>query len=706
MSWPELSALQDSRLAVYEDRFDAELACGAHQNVVGELEVLVETEPLRERLCGQLMIAAYRCGRQVDALAVYRATRAALIEQLGVEPCRELQELERAILNHSPDLTLPAQAAPVVIAVADPADVPGNEAPLVERRWVSVLLVAANLDPRVYGSDVEEFADAHTSTADTIRAEAERFDGTVISGIGSTWWVVFGVRSAKEDDAERAVRAAVAIRNRCHETWPSPRFAVTTGDALVTHRPDAPPAVTGTVMRQSWNLVTTASANDVRVCEVTRRASEGTVVCSVSDDPSTGCLVEAIRARPVQRVAAPFVERDRELDLLRGLLGNVVRHRRPHLMTVLGEPGLGKTRLLAELARAAEDSVQCLVGRASAFAENITQAALSDIIVEYAGIGEKNTVVDIGRKLAGVVSRLMGDGETATWMLSHLRRLVLGGHGDVADAFAACRTVLEEIAVVRPLVLVFEDLHQADDTLLDFVGELAERAAKVPLFVVVTARPELLERRPDWGRGRRGATATTLDRLSDAATSRLLGHLVETHGMSVSPGGELVASVGGNPLFATEYARMLRDDGSAVRPPQSVRGVIAARLDTLTPAAKAVLQDAALFGDVVWADAVAAVGERNAEEVARLLEHLEARDFLRFSPRARTASEIRYTFGHALVRDVAYGQMARSVRTRKHRLAAEWIERSLGGDSDLLARHRDALTATRAPRTVPSTGRA
>nr|WP_285742504.1 BTAD domain-containing putative transcriptional regulator [Lentzea sp. NBRC 105346] len=669
VGWPELSALQDSKLAVYEDCFDAELARGGHQNVVGELEVLVETEPLRERLCAQLMRALYRCGRQVDALAVYRATRAALIEQLGVEPCRELQELERAILNHSPDLALRLEEssgeAPVA---ADPEPVESTVdvlVPVVERRWVSVLLVTSHLDSRER-DDVEQVDQVHTGMADAVRAEVDRFGGMLVSGIGSTWWALFGVPSTREDDAERAVRAAVAIRDAFEADWPAPRCAVTTGEVLVTYHGDEPPSATGPVTRECWALGTTASPFDVRVCDVTRRASERAVMCSVPDDPASGWVVEAIRPRPVPRVTAPFVERERELDLLRGLLGNVLRYRRPHLVTVLGEPGMGKSRLLAELARVSGDGVRCLTGRAPAFGGG---SALAEVVAAYAGVRDSDSPSTVDRRLADAVDRLMG--ASGAWVLDELRALL----GPAADCEPmALRRFLEAVALERPLIVVVEDLHWASEAVLDFVGDLAERVVPVPMLVVATARPELLDRRPRWGGGTREATVTTLDRLSDDATLRLLGHLVETHGLIASPCRELVSSVGGNPLFATEYVRMLRDGGSGVgvHPPHSVRGVIAARLDTLPAVTKSVLQDAAVFGEAVSADAVAAVSDVDSAEVERQLEHLERWDFLRRSPHGWHRTQTRYRFGHMLVRDVAYGQLPRAVRAHKERLAERW----------------------------------
>jgi predicted ATPase len=292
--------------------------------------------------------------------------------------------------------------------------------------------------------------------------------------------------------------------------------------------------------------------------------------------------------------------------------------------------------------------------------------------------------------------------------------------------------------------LVVEDLHRADDTLLDFVEGVTEKSGPVPLFVIVTARAELLERRPDWGGGKLRATTITLDPLPDAAIMNLLGAVCAARGkrgrlfnapetyaavlekeMTSAFRGALFARIGGNPLFAQEYARVLgsgartasaaavaaesataesssaagrvggagRYDGVDVSRllPQRVYSVIASRLDALPAGAKAVLHDAAVLGDPIWAGAVAAVGLRRRSEVIPWLEYLEFREFFQRSRRNPSTSETGYSFQHVVVRDVAYSQIPRSVRVRKHQLAAAWIENLPGDHADLLARHRAAI---------------
>src|SRR5205807_6658539 len=246
----------------------------------------------------------------------------------------------------------------------------------------------------------------------------------------------------------------------------------------------------------------------------------------------------------------------------------------------------------------------------------------------------------------------------------------------------------------RPLVLVFEDLHWADDGLLDFVDHLVEWSANVPMLVVCTARPELLERRAGWGGGKLNATTLSISALSDEDTSRLLGALLERPLLEAKQQQALLARAGGNPLYAEQFAHMLLERGSVddLTLPESVQGIIAARLDRLPADEKALLQDAAVHGKVFWSGAL--VDGREVEDAVRSLHGLERKGFVQRARRSSVGSENEYAFLHLLVRDVAYGQIPRADRAAKHLQAARWIE-SLGRHEDhaeMLAHHyRSAL---------------
>jgi tetratricopeptide (TPR) repeat protein len=273
------------------------------------------------------------------------------------------------------------------------------------------------------------------------------------------------------------------------------------------------------------------------------------------------------------------------------------------------------------------------------------------------------------------------------------------------EAFSAWRRMLEAMAEQRPLVLVFEDLHWADDGVLDFVDYLADWVATEPMLIVATARPELLDRRPGWGGGKRNTSTVSIPALSPEETARLLGSLLDQTLLPAEVQTQVLARAEGNPLYAEQYVRMLQDRGFLVRGaggwqleqrgelplPETVQGMIAARLDALPPEQKELVQDAAVVGKVFWPAAIAAIGARSPHGLEEPLHALERKEFIRRDRRSAVAGETQYVFLHLLVRDVAYGQIPRARRVDMHRRAAEWIE-SLAPDrsedrAEMLAHH-------------------
>jgi DNA-binding SARP family transcriptional activator/class 3 adenylate cyclase len=762
IAWPELIGIEELQLAAVEARIEADLALGRHRELIAELEALVRLHPLREHLHGQLMLALYRSGRQADALAAYRAARRTLVNELGIEPSVGLQRLEQAILAQDPALELLAPAAtrrPDTEEGDRPADLdaPGTaphqaggargrsaagDGNSVERKLVSVLFAEVD-EPAGEGAerDPEDVSTMLNRRLQRVRAEVESFGGTVEHVVGGITMATFGVPQTREDDPERAVRAALAIRDAFHGDGVEVRIAVTTGEALVT----AGTGVAGDPVATCARLQQAAPPGGVLVSEATGRTTER----SISYGPAS-LLSLAGRARPMAVWSAleprnrtgldalaagpvPLVGRDAELGLLLEAYRRTRQERQPRLVTLLGPPGIGKTRLVAELGRALDadsDLVTWRQGRSPPYGEGITYWALAEIVKAEAGILENDTVDRVERRLTRMVEHALADEPAgARRIADHLRWLV-GEGGDAPvqvrrreEAFAAWRRFLHGLATRRPLVLVLEDLHWADDALLDFLEGLLEpangRAEPVPLLVVATARPELLERRPGWGRARHGVL-TELAPLSEADTGRLLEALLSHHRLPESVGPSLVAAAGGNPLFAEEYVRMLRDRNPLPAPepeptsgdhrqldrigpelplPESVHAIVAARLDTLPVEEKTALQDLAVLGRVGWVGALAAVSSRDPGEVEACLERLHGKEFLYRAGRSTMAAEREYGFRHVLVRDVAYGQIPRAERSQKHRRAAAWLE-SLGPDlvpspvqrgpagrSELLAHH-------------------
>ena len=599
-------------------------------------------------------------------------------------------------------------------------------APTEERKVVSVLFAdLVGFTARAEGLDPEDVRALLAPYHALLREQLERFGGTVEKFIGDAVVALFGAPAAHEDDSERAVRAALAVRDAITDLNTADssrdlhiRVGVTTGEAVIAldARPSAGEGMAaGDVVNTASRLQAAAPVDGVLVDEPTHRTTEdaieyraaGPVRLKGKAEPVAAWVAVAPRARLGVDIAfrggAELVGRGEELDVLLDALARARRERAPQLVTLVGAPGIGKSRLLWELYAALEDSptselVVWKQGRSLPYGQGVSFWALGEIVKAQAGILEGDTAETASEKLARTAARLLPDRPQADWVRSHLEPLVgLGGSGGgpeaQAEAFAAWRRFFEAVAEQRPLVLVFEDVQWADDGLLDFVDHLVEWALGVPLLVVCTARHELLERRSTWGGGKRNAITLSLSPLSDEETALLLENLTGQGLRGDGARGALLAKAGGNPLYAEEYARMLREGGTPAELPlpESVHGVIAARLDTLAPEEKAVLQDASVIGKVFWVGALAAVAglERTAAE-ERLLA-LERREFVRRERRSSVAGETAYVFRHELVREVAYGQLPRAHRAELHRLTAEWIT-SLAADrsediADLLAHH-------------------
>ena len=575
-----------------------------------------------------------------------------------------------------------------------------------------------------------------------LRSEIERFGGTVEKFIGDAVMAVFGAPVAHEDDPERAVRAGLAVRDAIQElNEANPtldlhvRIAVNTGEAVVAldaRSAEGEALVAGDVVNTASRLQAGAPVDGILVGETTFRATERAIEYAEGEpvsakgkaDPIPAWEALGTRARfgvDVQhRGGPPLVGREQELKFLADALERAQRERRPQLLTLVGVPGIGKSRLVWELAQATDADPEQVVfwrqGRSLPYGEGVAFWAVGEMVKAQAAILETDSGEVAEEKLNTTIAELIPDEGTCRWVERHLRVLVgRAGEGvpggDARDeAFAAWRRFFEALAERRPLVLVFEDLHWADDNLLDFVDYLVDWVTDSPLLVIGTARPELFERRPGWGGGKPNAATVSLSPLSGDEIARLLGSLLEQAVMPAETQAALLARAGGNPLYAEEYARMVSERGltpSEGAPlPETVQGIIAARLDALSQEDKALIQDAAVVGKVFWSGALAAMNGLQRWTVEERLHGLERKEFVRRERRSSVATETEYVFRHVLVRDVAYGQVPRALRAEKHRRAAEWIE-SLSTDredrAEMLAHHyAGALEYARAAGQDPS----
>ena len=605
------------------------------------------------------------------------------------------------------------------------APVPARE----ERKVVTVVFadlvgstaLAEQSDPE----DVRSMLGAHHTR---VRADLERFGGTVEKFIGDAVVAVFGAPVAHEDDPERAVRAALAIRDAALEVGVALRVAVNTGEALVTL--DARPnegegMVAGDVINTAARIQSAAPVNGVLVGESTYRATAHVIEYTASEPfeakgkraPVLVWVADAPRSRfgsDVEQVPlAALVGRTREIEAMRGALTRVRQERAPELVTLVGVPGIGKSRIVAELFSIVDDDPDIILwrqGRCLPYGEGISYWALGEMAKSQAGILDSDTAAAAEAKLAEAVAALVSDQSEADWVTGHLKPLVglgseSGAGGDSrGEIFAAWRRFFESLGEQRPTVLVFEDLHWADDGLLDFVDGLVDRATGVPLLVLCSARPELLVRRPGWGGGKANAVTLSLSALSDDETARLIAEHLAQAVLPVEMQQTLLRRADGNPLFAEEYIRMLRDRGllrreggswrldkAEVDVPETVQGIIAARLDALEHDEKAVLQAASVVGKVFWLGSVAAIAGISARDAEERLHALERKEFVRRDRRASVAGETEYAVRHVLVRDVAYGQIPRVRRADLHVRVAQWIE-TLGHDrsedrAEMLAHH-------------------
>jgi class 3 adenylate cyclase len=570
-----------------------------------------------------------------------------------------------------------------------------------ERKVVTVLFAdlvgftsrAEELDPE----DVEAILEPYHAR---LRAELERHGGTVEKFIGDAVMALFGAPVAHEDDPERAVRAALAIRDAAHEDGFEVRIAVNTGEALVSvdARPEAGEKMAaGDVVNTAARLQSAAPVNGILVGETTERATRAVILyrehepVAAKGKAEPVPVWEAVEARSRfgvdvrQHGGAPLVGRARELDVLTGALARARGAREPQLVTVVGVPGIGKSRLVWELFQVVDADPELITwrqGRCLPYGEGVSFWALGEMVKAHAGILETDAPEDVERKLTDA-----GAGH-------HLRPLVglaadVEGGGDRRiAAFAAWREFFERIAEEGPLVLVFEDLHWADEGLLDFVDHLADWARGVPLLIVCSARPELLDRRPGWGGGKLNAQTLALSPLALDDTARLIGELLGQALLPADTQAALLERAGGNPLYAEQYALLYRERGSVeeLSLPETVQGIVAARLDGLAVEAKRLLQDAAVVGKVFWTGALAGGG------LDELLHGLERKEFVRRERRSSVEGEEEYAFRHVLVRDVAYGQIPRADRADRHRAVAAWLESLARPEdhADMLAHHYGA----------------
>lgn len=567
----------------------------------------------------------------------------------------------------------------------------------MERKLATVLFadlvgsteLVASTDPEVVRSRVTAFFDLVSDTLVVHGGTVEKFAGDAVMA-------AFGVPVAHEDDAERAVRAALAIVVAVRDLGLEVRIGVESGEVVADDGDST--FATGRAVNAAARLQQAAAPGDVLIGPVVRGLVRDTVTTEeLGPQPAGGfgAGLEAWRAvsvseqvgRPVT-VSVPFVGREEELELLHNTFGRSVRDRRAHLVTIFGEPGVGKSRLVREFLAGLERAT-VLGGRCLAYGEGVTYWALSEMVKTAAGITDDDSMEAAAEKLRACC------GDEAVADLLGLASGVLdavGGDRAAAEIAWAARTWATELASVQPLVLVVDDLHWAEEEMLDLVEHLAAMRGE-PILLLCLARTELLDHRRDWGGGNVRAAAIELQPLAHHESETLVDALSRGAAEALSPEqrAAVLGTTEGNPLFLEETVRMLLESGGEAAPgiPHTVQAMIAARIDRLAPRTKELLQRAAVAGRTFAAGAVAAL--LDGREISDDLEQLLHQDYLAREQRSAIRGEAAYRFRHGLIRDVAYASLPKASRGTFHRRLAAWLAERGAADElvEIRAYHLD-----------------
>jgi DNA-binding SARP family transcriptional activator/tetratricopeptide (TPR) repeat protein len=681
----EVTALEELRLVAIEERVEADLALG-HGRLVAELEALVAEHPFRERLRGQLMVALYRAGRQAEALAVYRDARRALAEELGIEPGPELRQLEGAILRQDAALDLEPSRETALAAGKPLHPVPGAAAaePWLsgERRMVTVIFVDLAVSHGAGdGADPEAHWRIVARSVDLAAGVLRRHGATVEELVGDVLVGLFGVPIAHEDDALRAVRAAVELRRallafneevvRDRGIQLPIRAGIESGEVVAPTGGSGQATTSGEAVNVAARLQRAAAQDEILVGEGIRRVLRDAAVLEAVEragpDGLGGSvaawrLVDLVPGIPsiTRRFGAPMVGRTAELARLRAAFERAVRQGTAYRFTVLGEAGIGKSRLAREFAGLLGSDVRVLTGHCLAYGEGITFWPLREVLLQAAG----------PRGLDGLAELLAGE-DDGEWIAGQVAVAIGPTHepSSANELFPAVRRLFEALANPRPLVLTFEDLHWAEPTFLDLIEYIANWG-RAPVFLLCLARPELIEERPAWGAGGRNADTLVLEPLASTETQELITDRLAGTVLPPDTLTRIVDIAQGNPLFVEQMVAAFEDEGT-VSLPASVHALLAARLDRLGPAERDLLRCAAVVGMDFSADGLLALLPEQARPfVGQHLRTLERKLLIR---PARSVDQ-GFSFCHALIHLAAYRSMTREDRATLHQRFAEWLE--------------------------------
>ncbi len=674
-----IARLEELRISAREELIEAHLALGRHDQVVSQLEALIREHPFRERPRGQLMLALYRSGRQAQALEAFREARRALVEELAVEPGEMLRELEQAILRQDPSLDWPAapQVTPELEAPA-PAAATGLGGPtergddaaertaLTVRKTVTVLVARLSSDGH---------ADPETTRASLglARDRAEdimtRHGGAFVAGLGGELAWVFGLPLVREDDALRALRSADQLRAALEsdDSDEPPRLTlrigIDTGEVVAESATD----LFGDPVNRAAALAQAALPGDILVGDATRRLAFNAITAEPTFDGTASRVLGFTDRQTLSlRMDTPMVGREDELQHAMAAFTRTRTTQEANLLTVVGEAGIGKSRLVQELGRLLGDEATIVAGRCLSYGEGIAFWPLREALTQAAGEQSRDGIrrlldgADDADVVADIVAAAVGlapaesVGEQLPW---------------------AVRRVLESLARARPLLLVVDDVHWADPPLLDLIDYLVDWL-RAPVLLVCTARPELLDARANWGGGHARVSSIFVGPLNDTAALRLLDDQVGQQRLSPARRAQIVRTAEGNPLFVEQLLQLSAEDPAWDRDaevPGAIQSLLSARLDRLGPGERALIERAAVIGREFWPGAVRELMPVEARAAADKHLHALVHRGLIHPDRSTLAGEEQLRFHHILIRDVAYRSTPKAVRGELHKRFAEWL---------------------------------
>ena len=678
-----IGRLDELRIAAIADRIDADLALRRHAQVVGELETLVGQHPLRERLRAQLMLALYGSGRQGEALAVYRDTRRLLIEELGVEPSRELRDAHQFVLRQG--------ELPPPMAGSAPPDTVRLRAPARRRLLTCVVAVPSSVNMPGSQPDPEAVRAILLDLRSRIAGVCGAYHGIVRDGEAAAFTVVFGWPHSRENDALNAVVAARQLVRGRAEPGPaegSPHqplplgIGVATGEVVTT--PDSQASfLLGDLAERAGALARAAGQGQVLVAPSTwqlvshaAHGSRGPAGTTLAGDHSAAMAlgdVDADAASIRRRWGGPYIGRQAELGLLADTFNAVRIRGAGRLVTLLGEPGVGKTRLSLEFERLAVPEAIVLRGRCRLYDEGVPYRPFQEIIeraADGAEPGEWLMGMGVGHEVRDVILAMLGRTQERTGGQIHW----------------AIGRVMAAITQRFPAVIIVNDVQHASPEVLGLLEALAEPLRGLPVLMMCLARPELPRGHPGWVSGWDSARTLTLPPLGDAESRLLLAQLIpddadgSARRLPAATRSELVATAAGNPLFLEQLARHLQEKpGGQTSFPPALHGLLASRLDLLPPDERTLLERGAVEGDLFHLESVAAgPGPGRSAAVSgssldRALDALIRRDLVAPVAGGGLGGRSAVGFRHRLIREAAYAMLTRADRARLHEQHADWL---------------------------------